>query len=113
MHKLGALPLALDQAGSYINAIQIPYGEYLPRYDGAFAKMASKRPPNFVWQYREDTIFTTWEISFASLGHGAQQLLLLCGFLDNEDVWEGLLSPDILQNHLGIGNYSLTNDVSL
>lgn len=94
VEELGALPLALDQAGSYISSTQIAYDQYLPRFNGAFAKIAGKRPPTSVWKYRrEDTIFTTWEISFSTLSTDAQELLLLCGFWDNEDIWEGLLAP--------------------
>lgn len=103
VQKLGALPLALDQAGAYINSLRISYSQYLPRFTGEFARIAGKRPPKSVWQYREDTVFTTWEVSFNALGRGAQALLLLCGFLDNEDIWEGMLSRKILMAELGIG----------
>jgi hypothetical protein len=102
VQKLGALPLALDQAGSYISSMQISYSQYLSRLNSAFAEIASKRPPKYVWKYREDTVFTTWEISFAALGPAAQQLLLLCGFFDNEDIWEGLLPLERLKE-FGIG----------
>lgn len=104
VQKLGALPLALDQAGAYINLGQISYAQYLSKLNAKFPIIAAKRPPKPVWQYREDTIFTTWEISFAALGSGAQQLLLLCGFLDNEDIWEGLLPAERLKEDLGIGD---------
>lgn len=107
VNRLGALPLALDQAGAYINSLRIPYSQYLPRFTGEFARIAGKRPPKSVWQYREDTVFTTWEISFNTLGSGAQALLLLCGFLDHEDIWEGLLSQKILMAELGIGKDDL------
>lgn len=111
VERLGALPLALDQAGSYINSIQIPYREYLPRFDGEFSRIASKRPPNSVWQYREDTVLTTWEISFTALGPGAQELLLLCGFFDNKDIWDGLLSTGRLQTELGMGIFYPPNNI--
>lgn len=103
VQKLGGLPLALDQAGAYINSVQISYSQYLERFESAFAKIAAKRPPKSVWQYREDTLFTTWEISFAALRPGAQELLLLCGFLDNEDIWEGLLPVERMKESFGIG----------
>lgn len=109
--KLGALPLALDQAGSYISSTQIAYDQYLPKFNLQFAKIANKRPPNAVWQYRDDTIFTTWEISFATLSPGAQELLLLWGFLDNEDIWEGILHPLGLKIELGIGQYPGSNPI--
>jgi hypothetical protein len=35
---------------------------------------------------RNASVLTTWEISFASLSHSAQELLLLCGFFSNGDI---------------------------
>ncbi|KAF8248687.1 hypothetical protein K440DRAFT_642105 [Wilcoxina mikolae CBS 423.85] len=102
--KLGALPLALDQAGAYIYKRQITFREYLYRFNKTFAELASKKPPDSMWQYREDTVFTTWEMSFIALGPGGQALLNLCAFFDNEDIPEELLPPDILKERFGIGN---------
>ena len=70
VRKLGALPLALDQAGSYISAMQISFNKYLLRFDGAFAKVTARKPPTAVWQYQDDTVFTTWEVSFNALSPG-------------------------------------------
>ena len=107
VRKLGALPLALDQAGSYISAMQIPFSRYLHRFEGAFAEIAAKKPPRVVWQYRDDTVFTTWEVSFNALGPAAQELLLLFGFLDNESIPEELLPLERLNNEFKIGESSL------
>lgn len=101
VERAGALPLALDQAGAFISAMGIPYSEYIVQFDAKFSELAAKRPPTSVWQYGEDTVFTTWEISFNSLGPDAQQLLMLCAFLDNEDIWEGLFSVE--SGKIGIG----------
>jgi len=102
--KLGALPLALDQAGAYIYNRQITFREYLNRFDKTFAELASKKPPDSMWYYREDTVFTTWEMSFSALGPGGQELLDLCAFFDNEDIPEELLPAEILKAKFGIGN---------
>ena len=107
VRKLGALPLALDQAGSYVSAMQIPFSRYLHRFEGAFAEIAAKKPAKVVWQYRDDTIFTTWEVSFNALGPAAQELLLLFGFLDNESIPEELLPLERLNNEFKIGEHSL------
>ena len=101
--KLGALPLALDQAGSYVSAMQIPFSRYLHRFEGAFAEIAAKKRPGVVWQYRDDTVFTTWEVSFNALGPAAQELLLLFGFLDNESIPEELLPLERLNDGFEIG----------
>ena len=105
--KLGALPLALDQAGSYISAMQIPFSRYLVRFERAFAEVTAKKPPTVVWQYRSDTVFTTWEVSFNALSPAAQELLLLFGFFDNQSIPEELLPLDRLNNEFTIGEISL------
>lgn len=102
--KLGSLPLALDQAGAYICAIRISFSQYLPRFEARFKEIAAKRPPKGVWSY-EETVFTTWEVSFRALRSPAQELLLLCAFFDNEDIWEGLLPQKELKEKFGIGNF--------
>jgi len=88
--KLGFLPLALTQAGSYISYTKIPLEKYLTLLDGAFGKFANKGGPEWLSNQRPGnpnrTIFTTWEISFASLSAPTQGLLLLCGFLANADI---------------------------
>jgi hypothetical protein len=83
--RLGFLPLALDQAGAYIAAGEKPLDDYLPLYEEQFAKVASEMPARGV-RWCEDGVFTTWEVSFWALGKAAQELLTLCGFLDNEDI---------------------------
>ena len=106
IRKVGALPLALEQAGSYVSTIQIPFSKYLLRFEGAFAEVTAKKPPTAVWQYRDDTVFTTWEVSFNALGPAAQELLLLFGFLDNESIPEELLPLERLRNEFRIGEAS-------
>ena len=103
---MGALPLALDQAGSYISAMQIPFSKYLIRFESTFAEVTAKKPPGVVWQYRDDTVFTTWEVSFNALGPAAQELLLLFGFLDNESIPVELLPLERLNNEFRIGELS-------
>jgi hypothetical protein len=86
--KLGLLPLALNQAGSFISQRKISLQRYLVLLDENFKTVASRGVPELPWgrQAESVTILTTWEISFASLSHSAKELLLLCGFLANEDI---------------------------
>ena len=107
VEKLGALPLALDQAGSYISAMQISFRKYLVRFECAFAEVTAKKPPTVVWQYRSDTVFTTWEVSFNALSPAAQELLLLLGFFDNQSIPEELLPLGRLSKEFRIGEISL------
>jgi hypothetical protein len=94
--KLGFLPLAIDQAGAYIAARGKRLDEYLSLYEKQFSKVASEVPARSVWRHSAG-VFTTWEVSFQALGRAAQELLTLCGFLDNEDIWYGLLLQDGLE----------------
>jgi hypothetical protein len=94
VRKLGFLPLAIDQAGAYIAARGKLLDEYLPLYEKQFAKVASEVPARSVWRHNAG-VFTTWEVSFQAIGRAAQELLTLCGFLDNEDVWYELLPQDV------------------
>ena len=103
---MGALPLALNQAGAYVSAMQIPFSKYLLRFESAFVAVTTKRPPAVIWQYRDDTVFTTWEVSFNALGPAAQELLLLFGFLDSESIPEDLLPLERLNNEFRIGELS-------
>jgi hypothetical protein len=89
--ELGCLPLAIEQAGAYIDARKLPISAYLPAYQKGFSEVMSKIPrgPN---RYRE-TAYTTWELSFKAIepdNPAAIRLLLFLAFLSN-DVWDELL----------------------
>ena len=83
--------------------MQIPLSKYLLRFDGTFAEVIAKKPPTVVWQYRDDTVSTTWEVSFNALSPAAQELLLLLGFFDNQSIPEELLPLERLNNEFKIG----------
>jgi hypothetical protein len=53
--------------------------------------------------YRDETVFTTWEISFAAINKtlpGAADLLLVCSFFANNDLWEELFRPGIVPSEM-------------
>ena len=91
--------------------MQIPFSKYLLRFESAFAEVTAKKPPTATWQYRDDTVFTTWEVSFNALSPAAQELLLLFGFFDNESIPEELLLPERLNNGFIIGEPFLFHPV--
>jgi tetratricopeptide (TPR) repeat protein len=62
--ELGDLPLALEQAGAYIDAISKPIDDYLRLFRAKRREMIARGAP--VTGY-EATIATTWDISFQSL----------------------------------------------
>ncbi|KAJ0334291.1 hypothetical protein COL5a_000339 [Colletotrichum fioriniae] len=81
-YKLGYLPLALDQAGAYITGQSIDFAEYMDLYRVSHDQLLRHKPPRAVWSY-EQTVFTTWEISFhavAARNPVAARLLDLAAF---------------------------------
>lgn len=93
---LGYFPLAISQAGSYISVqrLQPPMEEYVTIYKRNRRSILAQRPAHATWDYRNDTVFTTWEISFTAIEEempGAAKLLLLCSFFAKEDIWEELI----------------------
>ena len=76
-------------------------------FETTFAEVAAKKPPSVVWQYRDDTVFTTWEVSFNALSPAAQEVLLLLGFFDNQSIPEELLPLERLKDKFQIGELSL------
>jgi hypothetical protein len=95
VETLGNLPLAIDQAGAYLNRLSKPLSSFLPLFEANFKSTLSKKPPTALWQYGERTVITTWEISFQAIQSEdpeAARLLLLCSFLSNDDIDPGFLS---------------------
>ena len=83
---LGDLPLALEQAGAYIDASGSSFEDYLELFkthkQNMFKNTAS--PLDY-----KDTVATTWDISFEKVRNGspaAAQLLNLCAYLATDDI---------------------------
>jgi tetratricopeptide (TPR) repeat protein len=109
--RLGSLALAIDQAASYIQYIQLPIqrlGEFLPTYEAQRAKILQHTREHF-WEYgairvvdkteRPQAIsaFTTWEMSFQQLyrnddkrREAAAHFLTLSAFLGPTNIGESL-----------------------
>jgi len=83
---------------------QIDCKTYLRKLEANFKRIASTKPS--VPTYRNDSVFTCWEISFAALCPSAAQLLHLCAFLSNEDI------PDVLFHRGRTGVEWLNNGMS-
>ena len=109
--RLGALALAIDQAASYIQYIQLPIqrlGEFLPTYEAQRAKILQHAREHF-WEYgairvvdkaerpQAISVFTTWEMSFQQLyrnddkrREAAAHFLTLSAFLGPTNISESL-----------------------
>ena len=93
--ELGYLPLALDQAGAFIHMAQYSLGRYLKEYQINASYLLSQG-----WKggKQDRSVFATWEISFSAIqdkSPEAAKLLLICGFLNNEDIGEELLKHGV------------------
>jgi tetratricopeptide (TPR) repeat protein len=100
---LGDLPLALEQAASYLEETGTPIIEYLGLLGERVYELFSSGTPTD----SEQTIATIWSLS---LGHlrtgapGAQDLLTLCAFLGPEDLPRSLFTdhPEVLAGPLAV-----------
>ncbi|GHO54458.1 tetratricopeptide repeat protein [Ktedonobacter robiniae] len=98
--ELDVLPLALDQAGAYIEETKCSLSSYLRTYQLHRQEMLKYRgslPPN-----HPEPVATTWSLSFRNIEKAnplAANLLQLCAFLDAEDIPEEIFTKEAL--HLG------------
>ena len=96
---LGGLPLALDQAGAYIEETHCSLLDYLNLYQ-------TRREPLLKWRGdlaldHPEPVATTWSISFEKIhqaSHVATELLKICAFLAPDAIPEEIISkgaPDL------------------
>lgn len=97
---LGCLPLALEQAGSYIKTRHKSIGEYRALFkEHHEALLIRGRPSNY-----PDTVATTWEISFQQAERetkSATDLLAICAYTAPDNIPLRLFSdaPSLLAWH--------------
>ncbi len=86
VQELDGLPLALDQAGAYIEETGCTLAEYLERYRKSSASLLKRR--GFGFDHPEP-VATTLTLSFAKVqeeSQAAAELLQLCAFLAPDDI---------------------------
>ncbi|MCJ1426026.1 hypothetical protein MMC29_003928, partial [Sticta canariensis] len=91
---LQGLPLAINQAGSYMRETNTNVAEYIKSYNHAWKRLMRPR------EDADASVLTTWTLSFDRLRAQSQEaanLLLLWAFLDNQDLWYGLFAPALNQ----------------
>ena len=97
VQALDGLPLALDQAGAYINETGCGVSGYLERYRAQRARLL-KRRGTMVTDYPE-TVATTWSLSFEKVDEispVATELLNFCAFLHPDAIPEELITEGAL-----------------
>ena len=88
---LGDLPLALEQAGAYIEETGISLSDYLKRFQEQQKEVLERGKPVSY----PATVATTWKISFKQVKDEARagaDLLNLCAFLDPDNIPKPLLA---------------------
>jgi len=81
---------------------QYSLGRYLKEFQSNASYLLSKG-----WKggKLDRSVFATWEISFNAIQEkspGAAKLLLICGFLNNEDICEELLKRGMMLDTYGM-----------
>jgi tetratricopeptide (TPR) repeat protein len=90
--ELGGLPLALDQAGAYIEEMQCSLADYLQFYRSQRAELLKARG-GLVPDHPEP-VATTWALSFAKVEQrspAAADVLRLCAFLHPDAIPEEII----------------------
>jgi Tetratricopeptide repeat len=98
VHELGGLPLALDQAGAYMEETPCGIQEYLRLYRTRRAALLSRR--GGLVDDHPASVATTWSLAFASVEQvnpAAADLLRLCAFLHADAIPEDLLRQGATQ----------------
>lgn len=90
---LDDLPLAIAQAGAFIQESGVEIGLYIEFYELQFEKLMD-RGDNILQDYHS-SVWTTWTISYNEIrkrDYCTANLLLLWSLLDNKDLWHGLFA---------------------
>jgi tetratricopeptide (TPR) repeat protein len=94
---MGGLPLALDQAGAYIEETQCGLAEYLRLFQLRKEELLQRRGK--LTTDHQESVGTTWSLAFEKVQQAnpaAADLLRLCAFLD----------PDLIQEEIITGGAS-------
>jgi tetratricopeptide (TPR) repeat protein len=98
--ELGGLPLALDQAGAYLEATGMSLEEYHRMYQKHRKALLQERRSRI--RDHPDSVATTWSLSFQKVEEknpAAAELLRLCAFLAPDAIPEEILTAGA--SHLG------------
>ncbi|GHO95915.1 tetratricopeptide repeat protein [Reticulibacter mediterranei] len=93
---LGKLPLALDQAGAYIERTQCGLEGYIERYQQRRTRLLQER--GSVSPEHPDSVAATWSLSFIEVEQtnaAAADLLRLCAFLHPDAILEKLITEGV------------------
>ncbi len=98
--ELGGLPLALDQAGAYIEETRCSLSDYQQRYQSRRARLLQRR--GGLVPDHPDAVAATWSLAFEKVEQAnpaAADLLRLCAFLAPDAIPEEIITEGA--THLG------------
>lgn len=106
VHELGCLPLALEQAGAHMKALQCPISKYLEGYKSQRLKLLSQHPAKPSWEYESQSrlaVHTTWLMNFEYVknsphGEVASSFVQASAFLAPHEIQEVLINPILLSD---------------
>jgi tetratricopeptide (TPR) repeat protein len=107
--ELGGLPLALDQAGAFIEESQSSLADYLHIYRARRSELLSERG-GLIDDHREG-VSTTWSLSFKKVEEknpAAADLLRILAFVHPEAIPEEIITQG--SSHLGSGLQKVARD---
>lgn len=106
VHELGCLPLALEQAGAHMKALQCPMSTYLEGYKRQRLQLLSRHPAKPSWEYESQSrlaVHTTWLMNFeyvrnSPYGEVASSFVQASAFLEPHEIQEELINPELLSD---------------
>ena len=105
LQELGCLPLALEQAGAHIKALECSISNYLQEYKVQRLNLLSQHPRSKpAWDYESKSrlaVHTTWLMNFEYVKtspHGpmASRFMHIAAFLEPTEIPEELIIPPLL-----------------
>ncbi|KAJ5315622.1 hypothetical protein N7476_005929 [Penicillium atrosanguineum] len=97
--RLAGFPLALATAGTYLQRTTLSVERYMQEYEKCW-NIDPRRPTN-LQEYRERTLYTTWDLSYARLEADdpeAAQLLRLLAYFSNQSLWYELFQDGLTKD---------------
>ncbi|KAF2711453.1 FabD/lysophospholipase-like protein [Pleomassaria siparia CBS 279.74] len=94
---LHGLPLAIAQAGAYVQQSRVSVATYLRFYEQQWSQLMESGSVTDapLQDYPGRSVWTTWAISYQAIRkkhEATANLMLLWSFLDNKDLWYGLFA---------------------
>ena len=106
--ELGCLPLALEQAGAHIKALECSISSYLQEYKVQRLNLLSQHPrPKPAWDYESKSrmaVHTTWLMNFeyvkrSPYGPIASRFMHIAAFLEPNEILEEFIVPPLLSGN--------------